>query len=73
MRTRFILFVSGDAPWSTEKRFAFGPYGESKEIGETEYSARRRVRHFDFVKGSDQGEIASAFVGLHVRNLSLDN
>ncbi|EED13170.1 carboxylesterase, putative [Talaromyces stipitatus ATCC 10500] len=48
MRKRWISFVSGrEEPWSelsaTKKMFAFGPYGESKEIDQRQLAARRRV------------------------------
>ncbi|KAJ5127999.1 Carboxylesterase type B [Penicillium atrosanguineum] len=43
MRQRWIQFVSGNAPWSADSRFAFGPLGESKEINEAQFAARRRV------------------------------
>ena len=73
MRKKFISFANGVAPWSREKRFAFGPFGESKEIGDGEYAARRRARHFELLKKSDPGEITSVFAGLAVGRLSLDN
>ncbi|KAJ5674413.1 Carboxylesterase type B [Penicillium maclennaniae] len=43
MRQRWIRFVSGEAPWPAESRFAFGPFGECKEIDERQFAARRRV------------------------------
>jgi carboxylesterase type B len=46
MRHRWIKFIHGEEPWapiSTGKRFAFGPYGESKEIDQRQFGARRRV------------------------------
>ncbi|KAL1972989.1 hypothetical protein VTN31DRAFT_6531 [Thermomyces dupontii] len=51
MRTRWIQFIRGEQPWTPlresggGKRFAFGPYGESREIDETQFSRRRRVHH----------------------------
>lgn len=53
MRDRWIKFVNGEAPWtpmSTGKRFAFGPYGECKEIDERQFAARRRVAHMKVLK-----------------------
>jgi carboxylesterase type B len=53
MRNRWISFVNGEEPWSpvsTGKRFAFGPYGESKEIDEKQFAARRRVAHMDVLR-----------------------
>jgi hypothetical protein len=45
MRQRWIRFVSGEAPWPVDSRFAFGPLGECKEITETQFATRRRVEH----------------------------
>lgn len=53
MRSRWIRFINGEEPWSptsTGKRFAFGPYGESKEINEKQFAARRRVAHTKVLK-----------------------
>jgi hypothetical protein len=73
MRKRFISFINGTDPWAADKRFAFGPLGESKEIGEREFAARRRVGHWDLLKKSDQGDIVKVFAGLAMGRLSLDN
>lgn len=45
MRNRWIQFVSGENPWSEEHRYAYGPFGECKEIDELQFAARRRVEH----------------------------
>ncbi|OJJ37707.1 hypothetical protein ASPWEDRAFT_39443 [Aspergillus wentii DTO 134E9] len=45
MRGRWIQFMNGQAPWSEERRFAYGPFGECKEITETQFAERRRVGH----------------------------
>ncbi|KAJ5770124.1 uncharacterized protein N7511_002175 [Penicillium nucicola] len=50
MRQRWIKFVNGDGPWSPEKRFAFGPVGESQEIDDAQFAARRRVDHCQALK-----------------------
>ncbi|KAJ5924556.1 Carboxylesterase type B [Penicillium verhagenii] len=50
MRQRWIDFVSGHAPWSNDKRFAYGPVGECKEINKTQFSARRRVEHCQILR-----------------------
>ncbi|KAJ5295812.1 hypothetical protein N7508_010633 [Penicillium antarcticum] len=50
MRRRWIKFVSGEGPWSDDKRFAFGPVGECKEIDEDQFAARRRVDHCKVLK-----------------------
>jgi hypothetical protein len=50
MKDRWILFINGKKPWEdAESRFAFAPFGKCAEIGDAEYSARRRVRHFGLV------------------------
>ncbi|KAL2004009.1 hypothetical protein VTN02DRAFT_1072 [Thermoascus thermophilus] len=43
MRRRWIDFVNGHAPWSAQRRFAYGPFGECREIDETQFAARRRL------------------------------
>lgn len=50
MRQRWIRFVNGDDPWSPDRRFAFGPVGECKEINEVQFAARRRVEHCEVLK-----------------------
>ncbi|KAJ5638601.1 Carboxylesterase type B [Penicillium herquei] len=45
MQQRWTSFVSGQAPWATDKRFAYGPVGECKEIDEQQFAARRRAEH----------------------------
>lgn len=45
MRHRWISFVAGQEPWATSLRFAYGPFGESKEINEAQFALRRRTSH----------------------------
>ncbi|CAG8360535.1 unnamed protein product [Penicillium salamii] len=45
MRQRWIRFISGEAPWSFDRRFAYGPVGECQEIEEMQFATRRRVEH----------------------------
>lgn len=73
MRRRWILFINGEEPWAGTKRMAFGPVGRSAEIDDGEYSFRRRRRHFDLLKKANQREVVSAFAGLAMGRLSLDN
>lgn len=49
MRQRWIEFVNGHAPRSVDRRFAYGPVGECKEIDETQFAARRRVEHLNML------------------------
>lgn len=50
MRRRWIHFISGDVPWAAQRRFAYGPVGESKEIDEDQFAVRRRVQHLQTLK-----------------------
>ncbi|KAL4936442.1 hypothetical protein BDV06DRAFT_233422 [Aspergillus oleicola] len=50
MRSRWAQFVAGDGPWSIDRRFAFGPVGECKEIDEGQFAARRRVGYLKLLK-----------------------
>lgn len=53
MRNRWICFINGEAPWaevSTEARFAFGPYGECKELDGKQYASRRRLNAFKLLR-----------------------
>ena len=49
-RSKWISFVGGEDPWTKERRYAFGPFGQCRELdveegsGEREFSARRRTR-----------------------------
>ncbi|KAG0153697.1 hypothetical protein PDIDSM_2351 [Penicillium digitatum] len=56
MRQRWIRFVHGVGPWSTDLRFAFGPLGECTEIDESQFAARRRVEHCKVLK--EAGSVA---------------
>lgn len=49
-RSRWIRFVNGDQPWDPERRFAYGPFGECREIDEHQYAARRRVAHLKVLR-----------------------
>lgn len=49
-RSKWISFVAGEEPWAKQRRYAFGPFGQCRELdveegsGEKEFSARRRTR-----------------------------
>ncbi|KAI9822437.1 MAG: hypothetical protein M1827_000156 [Pycnora praestabilis] len=73
MRARWINFVNGQPPWSAERRMAFGPFGESKEIGEREFAARRRVRHMELLKEIGLEELNPVFAALAAGRISLEN
>ncbi|KAL4877994.1 Alpha/Beta hydrolase protein [Aspergillus karnatakaensis] len=73
MRARWAQFVSGDSPWSAERRFAYGPVGESKEISETQFAARRRVGHFKVLKEAGIGVYLPIIFALTAGKISLLN
>ena len=54
MRRRWTTFVSGKEPWAElsamGKKFAFGPYGDCKEIDQRQFAARRRVHVLKLLK-----------------------
>lgn len=50
MRQRWIRFINGENPWSADRRFAFGPVGECKELDEVQFAMRRRVEHCKVLK-----------------------
>lgn len=73
MRSKWISFVNGKAPWSTEKRFAFGPVGHLKEIDDKEYSHRRRVKQFEVIQKCDPKELGAIWGSIAGGRISIDN
>ncbi|OCL05108.1 alpha/beta-hydrolase [Glonium stellatum] len=73
MRMRWISFVNGEAPWSKEQCFAFGPFGECKEIDVDQFAARRRVKHLDLLEKMDGANINACFGALAAGRISLLN
>jgi carboxylesterase type B len=76
MRNRWIRFINGEEPWSpisTGKRFAFGPYGECKEINEKQFAARRRVAHMQVLKEAGFAVYAPIMNKLTAGRISLLN
>lgn len=73
MRRKWITFINGEAPWPSEKIFAFGPFGKSTEIDEDEFAARRRVRHFKLLRSIGQDQVGQIFGKLAAGRLSLNN
>lgn len=45
-RQSWINFVAGEAPWSVNKVYSFGPDGKVGELGPGEYEKKRRTEHF---------------------------
>ncbi|KAL1852572.1 hypothetical protein Plec18170_005703 [Paecilomyces lecythidis] len=73
MRSRWIQFVNGEAPWPTEQRFAFGPLGECKEIDEQQFAARRRVPQIKALKEAGAGVYLPIVFALTAGKISLLN
>ncbi|KAJ5097943.1 hypothetical protein N7532_004944 [Penicillium argentinense] len=73
MRQRWIRFVSGQAPWSTESRFAFGPVGECKEINEAQFAIRRRVNHCKVLQEAGAGVYMPILAALTAGRINLLN
>ncbi|KAI9370700.1 Alpha/Beta hydrolase protein [Aspergillus egyptiacus] len=73
MRSRWIEFVAGGGPWSAERRFAYGPVGECKEISEVQFAARRRVEHLKVLKEAGIGVYLPIVFFLTAGKISLLN
>lgn len=73
MRERWIQFVSGGEPWPVDRRFAYGPLGESKEIDEAQFAARRRVQHCKELKEAGIGVYLPILFALTAGRISLLN
>lgn len=73
MRQRWISFVSGKEPWSVDRRFAYGPLGECKEIDETQFAVRRRVEHCRVLKEAGIGAYLPILAALTAGRISLLN
>ncbi|KAJ5541066.1 Carboxylesterase type B [Penicillium frequentans] len=73
MRQRWIDFVSGQAPWSGDKRFAYGPLGECREINEAQFAARRRVEHCQVLREAGSGVYMPILGALTAGRISLLN
>lgn len=73
MRQRWIEFVSGEAPWSLDRRYAYGPLGECKEIDEVQFAARRRVEHCKVLQEAGMGVYLPILFALTAGRISLLN
>ncbi|KAL2010982.1 hypothetical protein VTN00DRAFT_3700 [Thermoascus crustaceus] len=73
MRRRWVDFVNGDAPWSVERRFAYGPFGECKEIDEVQFAARRRVPQLKALREAGTGVYLPIVFALTAGRISLLN
>jgi carboxylesterase type B len=66
-------FITGKAPWNSESRYAFGPWGRCEEISDEEFAARRRVKHFEILKQMDPSNLVAIFGKLAAGRISLVN
>lgn len=73
MRNRWIQFVNGKAPWSREKRFAYGPVGDCKEISEAQFAGRRRTEHLKALREAGPGVYMPIVFALTAGKISLLN
>lgn len=73
MRRRFIMFVNGEAPWSFERAFAFGPLGDCKEVEPAGVATRRRTRLVERLQTMERGDLKAAFGSLAAGRISLHN
>jgi carboxylesterase type B len=73
MRQRWIQFICGGDPWSVDRRFAFGPVGECKEIDQMQFAARRRVEHCKVLKEAGSGAYMPIVFALTAGRINLLN
>lgn len=73
MRRRFIIFINGEAPWSLDKVFAFGPLGACNEVDGAGIAARRRMRQVARLQKMEGSDIKAAFGSLAAGRLNLHN
>jgi hypothetical protein len=73
MSTRWIQFIAGQEPWDARKYFAFGPLGNSMEVDEDGFAARRRKRHCDAIRKLGVKKVDEVWMALAKGNISLNN
>lgn len=82
MRNRWIRFINGEEPWTSfssssssgrRTRFAFGPFGESREIDETQFARRRREAHMKMLREAGPGVYGPILLPLTAGRISLLN
>ncbi|KAF7590640.1 hypothetical protein BBP40_002588 [Aspergillus hancockii] len=72
-RKRWIRFVNGNGPWSAERRFAFGPCGECREISEAQFAGRRRVNNLRLLEEAGMAAYMPIAAALTAGKISLLN
>ncbi|KAF1356373.1 Alpha/Beta hydrolase protein [Delphinella strobiligena] len=73
MQRRCIFFVNGEAPWSAERLFAFGPLGDCKEIDNAALATRRRIRQSERLQEMTGSDLKAAFGSLAAGRIDLHN
>ena len=73
MRRRWVRFVNGDAPWTEQKRLAYGPLGECREIDEVQLAGRRRTGHINALREAGMGVYMPIVAALTAGKISLLN
>jgi hypothetical protein len=65
--------VNGDQPWNPQRRFAYGPFGECREIDEHQFAARRRVEQMKVLREAGIGVYIPIMLALTAGRISLLN
>lgn len=73
MRRRWASFVNGDAPWSEQQRYAYGPFGVYGEIDEEQFAGRRRTGHIKVLRKAGKEVFLPIVFELAAWKLSLLN
>lgn len=73
IRSKWLSFCNGAAPWSDKHTYAFGPHGHCGEIAATEYESRRRVRACSFLEQMGPSKYNTVFAQLAAGRISLLN
>ncbi|KAF1344972.1 Alpha/Beta hydrolase protein [Delphinella strobiligena] len=73
LRSKWLSFCNGAAPWSSEHTYAFGPHGRCGEIAATEYESRRRVQACRFLEQMGPSKYNTVFGQLAAGRISLLN
>ncbi|TVY85850.1 Lipase [Lachnellula willkommii] len=73
VQDKWLSFCNGQAPWSEDGVYAFGPYGRCNLITPEEYESRRRVRPCAFLKQIGSGQYNPIFGKLAAGRISLLN
>jgi len=73
VQNKWLAFCNGEAPWSKEQTYAFGPNGVCGEISLKEFENRRRVRACDLLKEMGPDQYNTIFRKLAAGRISLLN